>query len=227
VLIYYTGKDAKQVLLPRGVLKGRPAPSVKEAVSRAIMDHQFKGTTNEYSEKDSKWKLKQYKTKWREVGRVAALVGSAAAQLPAQTSPAREGGVDSEGGKQLSKATATAAPGPQMPQMAIVSNNPVYDQEQDTGVTLEDSAPGMAHYQETGTAEIALEILPPNSISGGQPVTEATMDSAADESQTQQFPADGGGWGLMYCGGAAPVVAQLKEVSKEKNIPLSVESFAW
>eukprot|EP00959_Pyramimonas_sp_CCMP1952_P318040 6655474-Pyramimonas_sp.AAC.1 len=33
--------------------------------------------------------------------------------------------------------------------------------------------------------------------------------------------------GLMYCGGAAPVVAQLKEVSHEMNIPLSVESFAW
>eukprot|EP00959_Pyramimonas_sp_CCMP1952_P311599 6521106-Pyramimonas_sp.AAC.2 len=56
------------MLLPRGVIKGRPAPSVKAAVTRALIDNEFKETTNEYNEQDSKWKLKNYKTKWREVG---------------------------------------------------------------------------------------------------------------------------------------------------------------
>ena len=34
-------------------------------------------------------------------------------------------------------------------------------------------------------------------------------------------------WRLLYCGGSAPVVKALKEVSAEHQIPLSLESFAW
>ena len=34
-------------------------------------------------------------------------------------------------------------------------------------------------------------------------------------------------WRLLYCGGSAPVVADLKKVSAEHAIPLSMESFAW
>ena len=34
-------------------------------------------------------------------------------------------------------------------------------------------------------------------------------------------------WRLLYCGGSAPVVKALKEISAEHQIPLSLESFAW
>ena len=34
-------------------------------------------------------------------------------------------------------------------------------------------------------------------------------------------------WRLLYCGGSAPVIDKLKNISGEHHIPLSIESFAW
>jgi hypothetical protein len=35
------------------------------------------------------------------------------------------------------------------------------------------------------------------------------------------------GWQLMYCGGAAPVVAELKKLCSRYGMPLKTESFDW
>ena len=34
-------------------------------------------------------------------------------------------------------------------------------------------------------------------------------------------------WGMMYCGGAPPVIAQLRALSSRHGISLKEESFGW
>eukprot|EP00242_Pyramimonas_sp_CCMP2087_P017614 CAMPEP_0198205862 /NCGR_PEP_ID=MMETSP1445-20131203/9401_1 /TAXON_ID=36898 /ORGANISM="Pyramimonas sp., Strain CCMP2087" /LENGTH=143 /DNA_ID=CAMNT_0043878335 /DNA_START=1 /DNA_END=432 /DNA_ORIENTATION=- len=143
-MIYYTGKDAKKMLMPLGVMKGRPKPSVKAVVMRTIVDHETMPKRNDYNKDDTKWKLKTLQSRWQH---------------------------------------ATEA---------VVFSNRLH------GISSREPQSVISFYKDCNS--------PSSSI-------RSSLDADAP--------------GIMYCGGAAPVVAELKEVSAELNVMLSVESFAW
>ena len=62
-----------------------------------------------------------------------------------------------------------------------------------------------------------------SAVSAPAPAREGTTIGSADKQKRRRML---NGWQVMYCGGAAPLVAQLQQISEKYQVGLKVESFA-